>query len=140
MELDDGDSDVEFHSDEEDQSFVAPTEASAPRGDALRNLRKQIDFTMTFGTSTLYEGSNLNQPKEPELPEVNGQLLSIDEGWIFATRRLMQIGFERSKSQRQTKGLNILQKLFEQENIFFLNLNIFFQVTVIAFCMDCWTN
>ena len=108
MDLDDGDSDVEFHSDnEDDQSFGPMSEASCPRGDALRNLRKQIDFTMTFGTSTLYEGSNLNQPKEPELPEVNGQLLSIDEGWIFATRRLMKIGFERSKSQRQTKGLHI---------------------------------
>ena len=85
--------------------MVPPSTASrnSPKGDALRNLRKHVDFTMTF-SATMAEGSNLNQPKEPQLPEVNGQLLSIDEGWIFASRRLMQIGFERSKSQRQTKG------------------------------------
>ena len=105
MELDDGDSDVEFHSDnEDDQSFGPVSEASCPRGDALRNLRKQIDFTMTFGTSTLLESCNLNQPKEPELPEVNGRMLSLVEGKIFARKRLFQIEFENSPSQKDTKA------------------------------------
>ena len=92
FELDQGDSDVEFWSDEEIEESVVPVPAASeksPQGDALRNLRKQVDFTMTF-SATMAEGSNLNQPKEPQLPEVNGELLSIDEGWIFLNKLIQK--------------------------------------------------
>ena len=46
--------------------------------------------------------SNSNQPKEPKLPSTTNELLTLDEGFIFAKRRLQQIKFENSESQRKT--------------------------------------
>ena len=48
MEIDGGDSDVEFHTDsDDDESMVPPPSRKSLEGDALRNFRKNIDFTMT---------------------------------------------------------------------------------------------
>ena len=59
---------------------------------------------MTLGATQLSETNEKNQPKEPAFPETSGRLLSLDEGTIFASRRLMQIKFEKSKSQINTKA------------------------------------
>ena len=82
-----------------------PASSKSLRGDCLRNFRKQVDFTMTLGATQLSEPNQSNQPKEPEFPEnTGGRLLSLDEGTIFASRRLLQIKFEKSKSQMNTKA------------------------------------
>ena len=105
MEIDGGDSDIEFRSDsEEEESIMAPSAASQKslQGDALRNFRKNIDFTMTLGSSILSQ-TNQNQPSEPPLPNICDKI-TIDQGFLFARQRLHNIGFETSPSQRKTKG------------------------------------
>ena len=84
--------------------MVPPSTASrnSPKGDALRNLRKNIDFTMAFGDSNV---SNTNQPEEPEVPKsASDEKLSLDQGFIFAQRLLLQINFENSKHQKKTRA------------------------------------
>ena len=109
MEMDEGemDSDIEFKSDSEDESFVPPSEVSRKslQGDALRNLRKQVDYSLSSSAFTFYE-SNLNQPQEPDMPPPSqlNRKLTLQEGFLFARQRLNRIGFELSKSQRNTKG------------------------------------
>ena len=116
--MDGGDSDVEFQSDgDDDSSFVPPSETSRKslQGDALRNLRKQMDYSMSFNASTLPESNQQNQPTPPPLPQMNSdRLLTLDEGLIFAIRKLNKIGFENSKSQRSTgkDGNNIFELNF----------------------------
>ena len=93
---------MKFSSDEDD-SMVTPSETTTKelKGDALRNLRKHIDFTMTFSQSTLSESRN--QPVEPEvvLPTTK-RLLSLPEGFVPACRLLNKIGFKETRPK--TKG------------------------------------
>lgn len=92
-------------SDCEDESVEQPSVAAQKslQGNALRNLRKQMDFSMTMG-KTLLSGT-LNQPKEPEIPKTtSNELLSLDQGFIFAKLRLFQIKFENSKTQPKTRA------------------------------------
>ena len=106
MELEDGDSDIEFQSGSEDETYVPPSEASRKslQGDALRNFRKQVDFSLSSSAFTFSE-SNLNQPKEPTIPSPQlDRKMTIQEGFLFAHQRLNRIGFQLSPSQRNTKG------------------------------------
>ena len=52
----------------------------------------QVDFSMTFGSSTLLE-TNQNHPREPPLP---AGLMILDQGFVLARRRLNQINFTTS--------------------------------------------
>ena len=95
------DSDGFSSSDEDNDSVLPASEVSNTiKGDALRNLRKHIDYSLNFSQSTLSD--TRNQPVEPEivLPTTK-RLLHLSEGFLPARRLLNKIGFKES---RKTKG------------------------------------
>ena len=89
-----------FSSSDEDNDSVLPA-SNTIKGDALRNLRKHIDYSLSVSQSTLSD--TRNQPVEPEivLPTTK-RLLHLSEGFLPARRLLNKIGFKES---RKTKGI-----------------------------------
>ena len=87
---------MEFSTDEENETAVPASEASnSLKGNALRILRKHIDYSLTFSQSTLSE--TRNQPVEPEiLPSAPRRLLTLPEGFVAAHRLLNKIGYMMS--------------------------------------------